>query len=97
MALRKRFDAGTSLEIGDVAKDMAITPRTLQRRLDESGTTFKDVLDDARRGEAERCLGAGMSLDDLARRVGFADVRPLRAKLASWGVASGSTSRPRPR
>lgn len=97
-ALKRRFDKGDPLEIVDVARELAMTPRTLQRRLDDVGTTFKDVVDDARRTEAERCIAAGMSLDDVARRLGFADTRPLRAKLATWGGAGLARSgRPRAR
>jgi AraC-like DNA-binding protein len=57
-----------------VAKTLAISEKTLQRRLLEEGASFQRLLDDTRRELAERYLGqANVSFAQAAYLLGFAD------------------------
>src|SRR5271166_124465 len=74
-----------------VAKAMAMSERTLQRRLTEEGTSFQQVLDDARRGLAEHYMGRDdVSLADIAYLLGFLDKSSLfRASKRWFGTSPG--------
>ncbi|NUS14333.1 MAG: AraC family transcriptional regulator [Streptomyces sp.] len=71
-------DGATSLTA--VARNLCVSPRTLQRRLAEAGTTWRAELDAARR-RRERLLA---STPDLARRLGYSDPRSLRRARRRW-------------
>jgi len=44
-----RLLGGHSPDLGEVAKDLGMSIRTLQRRMTEEGTSFRQLLSDARR------------------------------------------------
>lgn len=67
-----------------VAGALGLTERTLQRRLQEAGTRFKQVLDEFREAEAERLLGAGMPLVEVALRLGFSDQTAWNRAFKRW-------------
>ncbi len=73
----------TSDELGaeDVARSMAITARTLQRQLTEAGTTYREVLAHVRLRRRSELLGSGMTEADVAKHLGFSDVRAMRRSL----------------
>lgn len=57
-----------------VARSLGVSERTLHRRLAESGSSFRDVLDQFRIEESERFLLQGkMTLVEIALALGFAD------------------------
>ncbi|WP_374023354.1 AraC family transcriptional regulator ligand-binding domain-containing protein [Mycobacterium sp. HNNTM2301] len=66
------------------AHKMAMSPRSLQRRLSEEGTSWRDVVDTLRRERVEALLESGLSKSAVAARVGFNDSRALRAALRRW-------------
>jgi AraC-like DNA-binding protein len=56
-----------------VAAQLGLSGKTLQRRLDEAGTTFQTLLDTVRLDEARRLLAdAALPLTELPDRLGFA-------------------------
>ncbi|WP_158845420.1 AraC family transcriptional regulator [Saccharothrix deserti] len=63
--------------------------RTLRRRPAECGTTYEAIVDGVRRERVEQLLRRPeLTLSDIARRVGFSDVRALRRAVRRWhGVA----------
>jgi AraC-like DNA-binding protein len=68
-----------------VAQRLAMTERTLRRRLAEEGTTFRLVLDDVRRRLALMHVREGdFDPDHVAFLLGFSDVRVLRRALRRW-------------
>jgi AraC-like DNA-binding protein len=74
-----------------VARDLAMSERTLQRRLEEEATSFHRLLDDTRRELAEQHLGRlQLSLVQAAYLLGFADQRSFFRACRRWfGQAPG--------
>lgn len=89
-SLRVLLLSGTSS--GDaVAEMVAMHRRTLNRRLKDQGTTFRDVLEDVRFEAACQLLHATqLPLDDVAAALGYASVSPFtRAFRRRSGLAPG--------
>jgi AraC-like DNA-binding protein len=60
--------------IADIASSLAMSPRTLQRRLAEEDCTFQAVVDEARHGLATRLLSeTPYSLAEIAFLTGFSE------------------------
>lgn len=81
---------------GDAVADLlAMHRRTLNRRLEAQGTTFREVLDDVRFDAACELLGATqLPLDDVAAALGYAGVSPFtRAFRRRTGAAPGQWRR----
>lgn len=70
-------DVGTAA----IASAMATTSRSLQRRLTEAGTTFRDVLAYVRARRRSQLERGGFSETEIARQLGFADARSMRRSL----------------
>lgn len=85
--------AGGHATLDRVARELTVGPRTLQRRLSESGRTFADILEEVRKRVAEEYFRreSRPNLQQLAHRLGYADAsgtsRYLRLRLQS-GVKS---------
>jgi AraC-like DNA-binding protein len=71
------------LQIESVARALAITHRTLQRRLTEAGTSFREVLAHVRRRRRAELQRDGVAEAQIAEQLGFADVRAMRRSLDS--------------
>jgi AraC-like DNA-binding protein len=74
-----------------VAKDLAMTPQTLSRRLREEGHSFQALKDDVRRDAAIALLQRpDLTLLDVASRVGFSEASTFHRAFKKWtGVAPG--------
>jgi AraC-like DNA-binding protein len=70
------------------ARRLAVSSRTLQRRLADHGTTWSAELDSARqrRARLDHQNGAA-SMTRLARQLGYAGPRSARRALRRWGTA----------
>lgn len=67
-----------TVRIGDVAGRLGVSPRVLQQRLREMGTSFSDELRAARVDVALALLREpGASVKEVAHLTGFADVAPF--------------------
>ncbi|WP_327412248.1 AraC family transcriptional regulator ligand-binding domain-containing protein [Streptomyces sp. NBC_01233] len=83
-ALTSLHDGG-SLTLPAAAGRMAISTRTLQRRLDEHGTTWSNEVETVRREHITRLLhGTDLSIDAIAARSDYADARALRRAVQRW-------------
>jgi AraC-like DNA-binding protein len=80
--LSEMIGQGTPPSLGAVARQMLVSPRTLQRQLAEHGTTWRAELDTVRRRHAERA--GTSSVTRLARQLGYADARSARRALRRW-------------
>jgi AraC-like DNA-binding protein len=68
-----------------VAGELCMSERTLQRRLETEATTFLQLLDDTRRELAEQYLGRlNLSLAQAAYLLGFADQRSFFRACKRW-------------
>jgi AraC-like DNA-binding protein len=71
--------------LATVAHDLAVSPRTLQRRLAESGTSWRHELDLARQAHFEQAAAERPGdLNALAHEIGFSDFRALRRARHRW-------------
>ncbi|MGP3690116.1 helix-turn-helix domain-containing protein [Streptomyces sp. IBSNAI002] len=78
-----------------VARRMAVSTRTLQRRLDEHGTTWNEEAEGLRRARITRLLhDTDLGIDAIAARSGYADARALRRAVQRWyGTTPGALRR----
>ncbi|MBS7670650.1 AraC family transcriptional regulator [Croceicoccus gelatinilyticus] len=75
----------------DVARDLGIGSRTLQRRLAERGHSYQSLVDEARREVALRLVAEGrQSLVEVAFLTGFAEQSSFTRAFKRW---SGKTPR----
>jgi AraC-like DNA-binding protein len=74
-----------------IARAMAMSERTLHRRLEAEGTSFQKILDSARRDLAERYMDRkDLSLAEIAFLLGFSDQSSLfRASKRWFGTSPG--------
>ncbi|KVM83266.1 AraC family transcriptional regulator [Burkholderia stagnalis] len=79
----------------DMARLMNTSARTLKRRLQEEGTTFRALLAESRGAMAEALLGdERLTLTDVAERLGFSDLSSFSQAFKRWyGVAPGAFRR----
>src|SRR5262245_57738099 len=68
----KRLIAGQRPSIVEVAGELNLSARTLQRRLTEAGLTFQEVLEEARRELARHyLLQSSLELNETAYLLGY--------------------------
>lgn len=84
MALSETI-CGNRPTIAKVARSLGMSPRTMQRRLGELGTTYQDVLDDVRRQSARRLLGdTDLGTGEVAFLLGFEEVNSFVRAFHTW-------------
>lgn len=67
-----------------VAREMSLHPRVLQRRLAESDTTFEAILDDIRRTSAQRLSATGLQVAQIARMLGYSEQSSYTRACKRW-------------
>ena len=71
--------------IDAVAKGLAMSPRSLQRALSDEGTTYQELLDQARRGLAMRYLAdSGAVIFEVAILLGFSEPSAFHRAFKRW-------------
>ena len=92
--IRARLDDG-KLTLEDAAAALKLPVRTLQRRLEEAGLSFRQRVDDARRSAAEQYLrDTAMPLAEMAAALGFADHASFNRAFKRWtGTSPGAYRR----
>ncbi len=69
----------------EAASALALSPRTLKRRLAEEGTGFGAILDEQRKERALLLLRSGdLSVESVADRVGYSDVANFTRAFRRW-------------
>lgn len=68
----------------DIARTLGISTRTLRRRLEEHGTSFRDVVDDVRRALADDLLDRGKTVKDVAFVLGFSEPSAFSRAYKRW-------------
>ncbi len=80
---------GHSPSMEGVAKQLATTERTLNRKLRAEGTSFTEILDDVRCNLAKEYLrSTKLSTEDISELVGFSEAANFRHAFRRW---TGST------
>lgn len=81
------------LGMREAAKTLGLSERTLRRRLDAEGTSFRERLDQVRRSRALELL-AHEEVGPVARSLGFVDSRSFQRAFRRWtGVTPGAYKR----
>lgn len=84
-----RLDDET-LSIDTVAREMAVSVRTLQNRLEAEGVVFSDLLRDIRRQLAQKYLCENYTVEQITYLLGFSEPSVFRKAFKKW---SGVTPR----
>ena len=72
-------------DIQTVAAALNLHPKKLQRLLSDEGTTYSTILDEVRRGLAERILTeSNISINRLAKMLDYSSDRPLSIAAKRW-------------
>ncbi len=81
-----RIALGTGdVTLATVARQLAVSERTLQRRLVELGTRFQDVVDEVRRDEAITFMkNPQHGLAEIAFRLGYSELRAFLRAFRRW-------------
>ncbi|HEY4178832.1 MAG TPA: AraC family transcriptional regulator ligand-binding domain-containing protein [Kofleriaceae bacterium] len=88
--------AGGRPELDDVAREVRIAPRTLQRRLAARGRTYQQLLDEARRELSHRyLLDTTLELNETAFLLGYSDANSFFRAFRQWEGTSPSEWRSR--
>jgi len=81
-----------------VAAQLAMTPRTLRRRLDERNTNFRQITDDVRYQLARQYLQTTtLSIQEIAYLLGYADPSNFGRAFRKWAGTGPSDFRQKPR
>lgn len=92
-----RSDGSGFPDLETVAARLHMAGRTLKRRLAEHGTGFREQVEAARRAEAIRLLRTtGLSVAQVARRLGYADASSFSRAFQKWTSVSPGSYRQRP-
>ncbi|WP_420958865.1 AraC family transcriptional regulator [Burkholderia gladioli] len=80
---------GRPLSLEEMARMMSTSTRTLKRRLQEDGTTFRTLLNESRSAMAETLLSdVRLTLTEIAERLGYSDLSSFSQAFKRWyGVA----------
>jgi AraC-like DNA-binding protein len=90
-AIQQRL-TGNRPSIDDIARDLHMSGRSLQRRLQEAGTSYQRLLDDARHRMARYYLGNSvLELNETAYLLGYEDSNSFTRAFRGWeGVPPGT-------
>jgi AraC-like DNA-binding protein len=83
------------LSLRGVSRMLAVSPRTLQRRLADEGTSWRAILDAARRERATALMREGATTEAAAARVGYTGSRGLRRAVRRWRDSALSPGGPK--
>lgn len=73
------------LSVEEMARELAVSARTLQRRLEQAGTTFGEVCDDTRRAAALAHLrNPEVPIKEAAFRLGFSEPSTFYRAFRRW-------------
>jgi AraC-like DNA-binding protein len=84
MVLGRRMH-GERPTVDKIADEMRVSPRTLQRRLEEAGTTYQALLDEVRRQSARRLLAhTDLDAGEVAFLLGFEELNSFTRAFQAW-------------
>jgi AraC-like DNA-binding protein len=71
-------------QLSATAKRLGLTARSLQRRLQDEGTSFQALRDETRRALADRYLTEGLSLAEISFLLGFSEPSAFFRAFKRW-------------
>ncbi|GAC1046333.1 AraC family transcriptional regulator [Rhizobium sp. No.120] len=77
------------ITILDVAKDLGMAPRTLQRRLMREGSSLRELIEDYRRELADKQMQAKLNKKKIADALGYADSTVFWRARKRWSKDEG--------
>ncbi|XYH96569.1 AraC family transcriptional regulator ligand-binding domain-containing protein [Sorangium sp. So ce1128] len=84
-AVVARRMSGERPSVEKVARELSLSPRTLQRRLGELGLSYQHVLDDVRHHTALRLLRAReLDVSEIAFLLGFEELNSFMRAFRAW-------------
>jgi AraC-like DNA-binding protein len=93
VVLRKGLLLGTT-KAGDIADEFGVSERTLHRRLQAHGTTYRQELDRARQSVSKELLSTtNLPIYDLAQTLGYSDSSGFIRAFQRWSGTSPSSWR----
>lgn len=85
----RRLLAGRRPDLAEVARELGVSTRTLQRRLGGAGVTFQQLLEDARRELAHHyLLHSTLDLSQTAYLLGYEDANSFFRAFQQWEGSS---------
>lgn len=75
---------GRRPSVQDIASELLVSTRTLQRRLEEAGTSYQQVLDDVRQDTARWLLATDMHPAEIAFLLGFEELNSFKRAFSDW-------------
>lgn len=83
-SLKRSLPSGRP-ELKHVARDLGMSDRTLQRRITEAGTSFRDLLVEARRDLSQVLLANdAVQIDEIAFLLGYHDSSSFHRAFRDW-------------
>jgi AraC-like DNA-binding protein len=79
--------------MANVARRLAMTERTLRRRLELEGTNFRRLIDEVRRSSAPELLARGRSVSEVALMLGFNGISAFGRAFKRWYGVSPRAAR----
>jgi AraC-like DNA-binding protein len=84
IVLKRRLASGKP-ELSDMAEALGLSERTLQRRIAEAGTSFRQLLEDARQELGRDMLASGINgTDEIAYLLGYQDTSSFYRAFREW-------------
>ena len=81
----KRLLAGSRPDLFDVAKELGMSERTLQRRITDEGTTFREILNDTRHELVRQYLrNTAVEINEAAFLLGYEDPNSFYRAFRGW-------------
>ena len=77
-----------ALEI--MASHLSMTPRTLQRKLTDEGTSYRALSHQLRKELATEMLNTNLKKQEIASLLGYTDDSTLRRQVKTWDLAAGT-------
>ncbi|WP_437809797.1 AraC family transcriptional regulator ligand-binding domain-containing protein [Sorangium sp. So ce1078] len=84
-------------DLGALAARLRMSPRTLQRRLGDEGTSIHALLDEVRRGRAAALLEADMAIGEVAYVLGYSEPSAFHRAFRRWTGVTPEAFRARAR
>jgi AraC-like DNA-binding protein len=73
-----------TLSIDKVAKEISVSVRTLQKRLEAEGVVFSELLKDIRERLAKRYLSENYTVEQITYLLGFSEASTFRKAFKKW-------------